>query len=118
MTHLAARMEQVAPSDTILLTAAPARLVAGLVRLKAWGPMPIKGLAAPMEVWELLGASGLRRRLQTARVRGLSHFVGRQTELATLHAGLAQAGAGHGQVVAVGGGAGGGGWRAGGAGFP
>lgn len=100
-THLAARMEQVAPSDTILLTAATARLVAGLVRLKAWGLMPIKGLAAPVEVWELLGASGLRRRLQTARVRGLTRFVGRQTELATLHAALAQAGAGHGQVAAV-----------------
>ena len=100
-THLAARMEQAAPADTILLTAATARLVAGLVRLKAWGPMPIKGLAAPVEVWELLGASGLRRRLQTARARGLTRFVGRQTELAALHAALAQAGAGHGQVVAV-----------------
>jgi class 3 adenylate cyclase/DNA-binding winged helix-turn-helix (wHTH) protein/tetratricopeptide (TPR) repeat protein len=100
-THLAARMEQVAPSDTILLTAATARLVAGLARLKAWGPMPIKGLAAPVEVWELLGASGLRRRLQTARARGLTRFVGRQTELAALHAALAQAGVGHGQVVAV-----------------
>ena len=76
-THLAARMEQAAPADTILLTAATARLVAGLVRLKAWGPMPIKGLAAPVEVWELLGASGLRRRLQTARARGLTRFVGR-----------------------------------------
>ena len=31
----------------------------------------------------------------------LTHFVGRQTELAALHAALAQAGAGHGQVVAV-----------------
>ena len=55
-THLAARMEQVAPPDTILLTAATAQLVAGLVRLKAWGPVPIKGLAEPVEVWELLGS--------------------------------------------------------------
>ena len=54
-----------------------------------------------MEVFELLGASGLRRRLQTARARGLTRFVGRQTELALLDAALAQAGAGHGQVVAV-----------------
>jgi predicted ATPase len=63
--------------------------------------MPIKGLPEPMEVWELLGASGLRRRLQVARARGLTRFVGRQTELALLDAALAQAGAGHGQVVAV-----------------
>ena len=49
----------------------------------------------------MLGGSSLRRRLQTARARGLTRFVGRQTELAALHAALAQAGAGHGQVVAV-----------------
>ena len=63
--------------------------------------MPIKGLAAPVEVWELLGASGQRRRLQTARARGLTRFVGRQTELAALYTALAQAGRGTGQVVAV-----------------
>src|SRR5207237_2505718 len=82
-------------------TAATVRVVEGLVRLKTWGPMPIKGLAEPVEVWELLGASGRRRRLQSARARGLTHFVGRQTELTILDAALAQAGAGHGQVVAV-----------------
>jgi hypothetical protein len=100
-THLAARMEQLAAPDIILLTTATTRLVAGLVRVKAWGPMPVKGLAAPVEVFELLGVSGLRRRLQAARARGLTHFVGRQTELTLLNAALAQAGAGHSQVVAV-----------------
>src|SRR5262249_61505793 len=75
---------------------------------KAWGPIPIKGLAEPVEVWELLGVSGRRRRLQTARALGLTRFVGRQTELTMLKAALAQAGAGHGQVVAVMGEAGGG----------
>jgi class 3 adenylate cyclase len=95
MTHLAARMEQLASPDTILLMAATARLVAGLVWVKAWGPVPVKGLAVPVEVWELLGASGLRRRLQVVRARGLTRFVGRQTELALLDTALAQAGAGH-----------------------
>jgi tetratricopeptide (TPR) repeat protein len=99
-THLAARLEQVASPGAIVLTAATLRLVEGLVRVKAWGPMPIKGLAEPVEVWELLGARGMRRRLQTARARGLTRFVGRQTELTILKAALAQAGAGHGQVVA------------------
>jgi class 3 adenylate cyclase/DNA-binding winged helix-turn-helix (wHTH) protein/tetratricopeptide (TPR) repeat protein len=100
-THLAARMEQVAPPGTILLMAPTAQLVTGLVRLKAWGLVPVKGLSEPVEVWELLGASGMRRRLQIARARGLTRFVGRQMELALLHAALAQAGAGRGQVVAV-----------------
>jgi class 3 adenylate cyclase/tetratricopeptide (TPR) repeat protein len=100
-THLASRMEQLASPDTILLTTATARLVAGLVRVKAWGPVPVKGLPEPVEVWELLGASGLRRRLQVARARGLTRFVGRQTELTLLNTALTQAEAGHGQVVAV-----------------
>ena len=100
-THLAACMQQVSPPDSILLTDATMRLVEGVVRVKAMGPVSVKGLAAPLEVFELLGASGLRRRLQAATARGLTRFVGRQTELAVLHAALAQAGAGHGQVVAV-----------------
>src|SRR5712691_5455697 len=100
-THLASRMEQLAPPGTILLTAATVRLVEGLMRVKALGPMSVKGLAEPVEVCELLGASGMRRRLQAATARGLTRFVGRQTELAGLAAALAQAGAGHGQVVAV-----------------
>jgi class 3 adenylate cyclase/ABC-type thiamine transport system ATPase subunit len=100
-THLAARMEQLAPPDTILLTAATTRLVAGLVRVKTWGPVPVKSLPELVEVWELLGASGRSRRLQIARAWGLTRFVGRQTEWAALHAALAQAGVGHGEVVAV-----------------
>ena len=88
------------PPTPFLLTAATARLVAGLVRLKAWGPMPIKGLAAPVEVWELLGASGLRRRLQTARARGLTRFVGRRSWLPCTRR-WRRPGRGHGQVVAV-----------------
>src|SRR3989440_4006218 len=71
-THLAARMEQLAPPGTIVLTAATVRLVEGLVRVKALGPMPVKGLVEPVEVWELLGASGVRRRLQAATARGLT----------------------------------------------
>jgi predicted ATPase len=99
--HLAVRLEQAAPPDTILLTATTVRLVEGLVRVKAWGPVPIKGLTEPVEAFALLGGSSRRRRLQTARARGLTRFVGRQTELATLHAALVQAEAGHGQVVAA-----------------
>jgi tetratricopeptide (TPR) repeat protein len=48
-----------------------------------------------------VGATAIRRRLQAAVVRGLTHFVGRETELAALQYALERAGAGHGQVVAV-----------------
>ena len=100
-THLAARMEQLATPGTIRLTAATLRLVEGLVRVQALGPIPVRGMTEPVEVFELVGASALRRRLQAAAARGLTRFVGREAELAALRQALDQAGAGHGQVVAV-----------------
>jgi class 3 adenylate cyclase/tetratricopeptide (TPR) repeat protein len=100
-THLAARMEQLATPGSILLTAATLRLVEGLVRVQALGPVPVKGLADPVEVFELVGATAVRRRLQAAAARGLSPFVGRQPELEALQQALTRAGAGQGQVVAL-----------------
>src|SRR6266446_1476706 len=100
-TVLAARMEQTAMPGSIRLSAATLRLVEGLVQVTTLGLVPVKGLEDPVEVFELVGASPLRRRLQAAAVRGLTPFVGRQHELAALHQALAQAQAGHGQVVAL-----------------
>jgi class 3 adenylate cyclase len=100
-THLAARMEQLATPGTIRLTAATLRLVEGLVRVQALGPIPVRGLTEPVEVCELVGASAHRRRLQAAAAQGLTRFVGRDTELAALRQALAQADVGHGQVVAA-----------------
>jgi predicted ATPase len=100
-TVLAARMEQTATPGTIRLPAATLRLVEGLVHVTALGPVPVKGLADPVEVFELTGASPLRRRLQATAARGLTRFVGRQQELAALQQALERAGTGHGQVVAI-----------------
>jgi predicted ATPase/class 3 adenylate cyclase len=100
-THLAARMEQLATPGSIRLTASTLRLVEGLVRVTALGPIPVRGLAEPVEMFELVGASGICRRLQAAVARGLTRFVGRETEIETLRHALARASAGHGQVVAV-----------------
>jgi AAA ATPase domain len=63
--------------------------------------VPVKGVDEPIDVFELVGASAIRQRLQAAVARGLTRFVGRQTELAALHQALAQASAGQGQVVAA-----------------
>jgi class 3 adenylate cyclase/tetratricopeptide (TPR) repeat protein len=100
-THLAARMEQLATPGSIRLTAATLRLVEGLVQVTALGPVPVKGLEEPIEVFELVSASTMRRRLQAAAVRGLTPFVGRQQELEALRQALTRAQMGHGQVVAL-----------------
>src|SRR5438034_7843 len=100
-THLAARMEQLATPGSILLTADTLRLVEGLVQVNALGPIPVKGLTEPVEVFELVGATVVRQRFQARAAQGLTRFVGRQSELDTLHQALDQAGAGHGQLVAL-----------------
>jgi class 3 adenylate cyclase/tetratricopeptide (TPR) repeat protein len=100
-THLAARMEQLATPGSIRLTAETLRLAEGFVQVNALGPVPVKGVTEPVEVFNLTGATGVRRRLQATAARGLTQFVGRQTEINLLRQALARAGAGHGQVVAV-----------------
>jgi class 3 adenylate cyclase len=100
-THLAARMEQMAMPGSILLTQAVLHLAEGYVQATPLGPMPVKGVAAPIEVFELVGASGIRRRLQATVARGLTRFVGRDTEFAALTQALERAGSRQGQVVAV-----------------
>jgi class 3 adenylate cyclase/tetratricopeptide (TPR) repeat protein len=100
-THLAARMEQLARPGSTLLTMETLRLVEGLVRVTALGPVPVRGLDAPVEVFELVGASALRGRFQARVAGGLTRFVGRDHELDTLHQALQQADVGHGQVVAM-----------------
>ena len=100
-THLAARMEQTALPGTILLAPDTLRLAEGYVQVRALGPIPIKGLAAPVEVYEVVGAGLTRTRLQAAAARGLTRFVGRDAEFEVLRQSLGRAGAGHGQIVAL-----------------
>jgi hypothetical protein len=83
------------------MTADTLRLAEGWVQVTPLGPVPVKGLAAPVEVCELMGAGPARTRLQVFAALGLTPFVGRQAELAALHQALERAGAGHGQVMSV-----------------
>jgi hypothetical protein len=98
-THLAARMEQLARPGTTLLTADTLRLVEGYIEVTPLGPVPVKGLAEPIEVSELRCTGPVRSRLQAAVARGLTRFVGRDAELDRLRQALARAGAGQGRVV-------------------
>jgi class 3 adenylate cyclase len=100
-THLAARMEQMAMPGAILITPAVLGLVEGFVQVQSLGAVAVRGLHDPVEVYEVTGAGVVRSRLQAAAARGLTRFVGRQPELEALQQALAQASAGHGQVVAA-----------------
>jgi class 3 adenylate cyclase/tetratricopeptide (TPR) repeat protein len=100
-THLAARMEQIADPGAIVITPDTLALAEGYVEVKSLGPVPVKGLAAAVEVYEVTGAGQVRTRLQAATRRGLTHFVGRDAQLEQLRRAQEAAGEGHGQVAAV-----------------
>src|SRR5262245_40195769 len=100
-THLAARMDQLAAPGSIRLTTGTLQLAEGFVQVAPLGPVPVKGMSKPVEVYELIEASTARTRLEAAARRGLTRFVGRTAELEQLEDALGRAGKAHGQIVAV-----------------
>jgi class 3 adenylate cyclase/tetratricopeptide (TPR) repeat protein len=99
-THVASRMEQMAAPGTTVMAPATATLVEGYVHARSLGGRVVKGLAEPLEPFELVGAEPVRSRLQ-ARAGRLTKFVGRAEELGRLADMLERVRHGHGQVVAV-----------------
>ncbi|HEY3064715.1 MAG TPA: adenylate/guanylate cyclase domain-containing protein [Methylomirabilota bacterium] len=100
-THLAARMEQLADPGTVLITPDTLALAEGFVRVKPLGPIAVKGLPEPVPVFELTGTAAARTRLEAARARGFSPFVGRDAEIDRIRQAAEHAARGRGQIVAV-----------------
>ena len=100
-TNIAARMEQLANPGSILVTEQTHRLTEGYFEFSALGKTKVKGIEDPVPIYEVTGAGPLRTRLQVAARRGLTRFVGRQSEMEQMRQALAQAKEGHGQIVGV-----------------
>ena len=98
---LAQRMEQLAEPGKVYLSEHSARLVSGYFRLEELGRFAVKGVRAPVRVYELAGVGPLRTPLERSRARGFSRFVGREEETAALEAALGQAVDGAGVVIGV-----------------
>jgi class 3 adenylate cyclase/DNA-binding winged helix-turn-helix (wHTH) protein/predicted ATPase len=92
--------EQAAPGQ-ILCSDTTARLLQEMARLKAMAPVQLPGQPTPMMTHAILGGPGRRTPGWERWEQVLSPFVGRERELATLHALLAQVETGRGQVVGV-----------------
>jgi class 3 adenylate cyclase/tetratricopeptide (TPR) repeat protein len=80
--NIAARVQNAAASNTVLLTASTQRLVSGRFVLEECGVQQLKGVANPVELYRVLRPTGVRGRLAAAR--GLTPFVGREDELRLL----------------------------------
>jgi hypothetical protein len=98
---LAARMEQLAEPGRIYLPGHMAKLVQGYFTLDEIGSFEVKGITTPVRVFELTGLGPLRTRFDRSQARGLSKFVGRGRELATLESTFERVCSGRGAVVGV-----------------
>ena len=98
---VAQRVEQLAQAGAVYLSDATARLVGGYFELRALGRTELKGIPQSIELYELVGALTASSRIEVAKARGLTRFVGREEEMRVLKAALARAQEGYGQVVGV-----------------
>src|SRR5258705_1538730 len=62
-THLAGRMEQLAPPGSIPLAPDTLTLAEGFLQVTALGPLAVKALLAPVQASQLAGVSTVRTRL-------------------------------------------------------
>jgi class 3 adenylate cyclase/tetratricopeptide (TPR) repeat protein len=89
--NLASRLQSLAPPGGTLMCEATQRLVEWLVDASFDGERAIKGRSKPLRVWRLTAVRKHAARFDASLRRGLSRFVGRDSELAQLRAALARA---------------------------
>jgi class 3 adenylate cyclase/predicted ATPase len=104
--NLAARLQGLAAPDTVVISAATARLVHGYFTCHDLGTHALKGFETPVHVHQVVGASAAQSRLEAAEAMGLTPLVGRKTEVTLLRERWAQSAEGLGQVVVLSGEAG------------
>src|SRR5258706_7836927 len=104
--NLAARLQGMAAPNTLVISAATLQLLGGFFTAQSLGPSVLKGLAQPVEVYQVLHESMARSRLEAAGSTGLTPLVGREQEVALLRERWAQVKDGMGQVVLLSGEAG------------
>jgi class 3 adenylate cyclase/tetratricopeptide (TPR) repeat protein len=104
--NVASRLQGLAGTDTVAISAATARLVQGYFNLEDLGEHPLKGIAEPMQVYRVQGETEIQSRFEVVARRGLTPLVGREDEMALLLRRWAQSRNGQGQVVLLSGEAG------------
>jgi hypothetical protein len=104
--NVAARIQGLAAPDTVVISAATFQFAQGYFTAADLGVHTLRGVAAPVHVYRILGESGVQSRLEAIAPTRLTPLVGREEEVALLRQRWAQAQAGQGQVVLLSGEAG------------
>jgi class 3 adenylate cyclase/predicted ATPase len=104
--NVAARLQGIAAPNTLVISAATFQLLGGFFACQSLGTQRLKGVAQPIEVYQVRYESMARSRLEAAGPAGLTPLVGREQEVALLRERWAQVKDGSGQVVLLSGEAG------------
>ena len=97
---LAARIQEVAPPGGVYLGESTARAVQGYFELEDLGKFDLKGATKPVDLAALRGVGELRSRLDLAKARGFTRFLGRDDFMQQLSGALDDALNGQAQLVA------------------
>jgi len=100
-TNVAARLQQAGEPGRVTISEATHRLVRGYFETRPLGELHLKGKAESIAAWEVGAAHETRTRLEVEADRGLTPFVGRERELASLVDAFERARAGQGQVAFI-----------------
>ena len=73
--NIAARLQGLAQPDTVVISSATYRLVEGLFECRTLGPQTLKGVSTLVEVYQILGESGIQSRFEVAVSTGLTPLI-------------------------------------------
>ena len=104
--NIAARLQAVADPNSLVIGALTYQLLGGVFVCESLGTPPLRGVAQPLEVYQVLYESVARTRLEAIGSSGLTPLVGRDREVALMLERWAQAEDGRGQAVLLSGEAG------------
>ena len=104
--NLAARLQTIAKPNTVVISEGTRRLLGHLFELEDLGTRDLKGIAAPVQVWEVLRPAPSTSRFEARHPSGTTTLVGRDEEYELLRRCWLRAKEGEGQTVLLSGEAG------------
>jgi len=97
--NLAARLQNLASPNSIVIDAVTRRQIGGLFDCRDLGASVLKGLPDPVPTWQVLAGTAVESRFEALRAAIMTPLVGRQEELDLLQRRWLRATSGEGQVV-------------------